>query len=126
MLSKSNRPNKLELPADKIIARVWASLLAGCTLVIASLPAYAQNNDLDKLVLPEGFKISVYAEGLTTARDMAISPGGIVYVGTRARNFRGEHTGKVYAVIDEDGDHLDGEVITIAEGLKMPNGVCLP
>ncbi len=39
----------------------------------------------------------------------------IVYVGTRAR--------QVYAVLDHDQDNVADEVITIAEGLKMPNGV---
>jgi glucose/arabinose dehydrogenase len=109
----------LELSGRNIIA---IPILGGL-LMAASLPANAQDNDLEKLKLPEGFEISVYAEGVTTARDMAISPGGIVYVGTRARTIRGEPTGKVFAIVDDDGDHLDGEVITIAEGLNMPNGI---
>jgi glucose/arabinose dehydrogenase len=49
---------------------------------------------------------------------MALSPSGIVYVGTRDRG-----DGSVYAVVDEDGDGTVDRVATIARGLSLPNGV---
>lgn len=73
---------------------------------------------LARLTLPKGFSISVYAENVDSARSMAISPGGIVYVGSRK-------AGKVYAVVDEDGDRKADKVVTIAEGLDSPIGVTL-
>ena len=50
---------------------------------------------------------------------MALSPNGIVYVGTR----RTGDNGKIYAVIDDDNDFRADTVKTIASGLRMPNGV---
>ena len=47
---------------------------------------------------------------------MALGSQGTLFVGTREE-------GKVYAVRDRNGDHIADEVITIAKGLNMPNGV---
>ncbi len=71
---------------------------------------------LKKITLPPGFKIQIYAEKVPNARSMTLSPSGTLFVGTR-RN------GNVYAVIDKDQDQKADEVITIAKGLNMPNGV---
>jgi glucose/arabinose dehydrogenase len=68
--------------------------------------------------LPPGFKIEVYADNIPGARSLAMSQSGILFVGTRDYN-------KVYAVIDTNRDHKADEVITIASGLNMPNGVAL-
>lgn len=70
---------------------------------------------LDKIKLPPGFKISVYAE-VPKARSLALSPSGIVYVGNRDGD-------KVYAVADENKDGKADKVYTIASGLNSPNGV---
>lgn len=83
-----------------------------------SIPAitdYAKTLPLDKLKLPEGFTISVFAE-VNNARSLAISPSGIVYVGNRDGD-------KVYAVQDTDGDFVADKKWTIASRLLMPNGV---
>ena len=58
----------------------------------------------------------MYAEKVPNARSMTLSPSGILFVGTRRK-------GNVYAVIDKDQDQKADEVITIARGLNMPNGV---
>ncbi|MFH5831321.1 PQQ-dependent sugar dehydrogenase [Halalkalibaculum sp. DA384] len=71
---------------------------------------------LDELVMPEGFQVSIYSSEVPNARSMTRSPSGVLFVGTR-------QAGKVYAVLDEDGDFQADRVITIAEGLEMPNGV---
>jgi len=71
---------------------------------------------LEKITLPPGFRISLYAEGLPGARSMALGPKGTLIVGARKE-------GKVYAVPDLDGDHKGDGVLTIAEGLHEPNGV---
>ncbi len=72
---------------------------------------------LDQIVLPQGFKIDVFAR-VDNARSLAISPEGIVFVGNRSGN-------KAYALIDEDGDMKADKRITLASGLNMPNGVAL-
>lgn len=70
---------------------------------------------LDKLKLPAGFKIEVYAE-VDDARSMAWSPTGVLYVGNRNKD-------KVYAVKDVDGDFKADKKWTVASGLNSPNGV---
>lgn len=71
---------------------------------------------LEKIKLPAGFKIDIYAEGVKNARSMALSPNGVLFVGTRDE-------GNVYALKDVNGDYKVDEKYTIATRLKMPNGV---
>lgn len=75
----------------------------------------AEKYNLNKIKLPEGFNISVYAE-VPNARSMALSPAGVLYVGNRSED-------KVYAVTDNDKDGRADKVYTIASGLNSPNGV---
>ena len=71
--------------------------------------------ELDKIKLPPGFKISVYAE-VPNARSLSLSPSGILYVGNRSGD-------KVYAVLDENKDGKADKIYTVASGLHTPNGV---
>ncbi len=80
-----------------------------------AITAYAAALPLDKIQLPLGFKIEVYAE-VNNARSMALSPSGVLYVGNR-------NDDKVYAVKDTDGDGVADKRWVIASGLNMPNGV---
>ena len=79
---------------------------------------YASDSTEGLISLPPGFSISTYAENVPDARSMTISPGNILFVGSM-------EAGRVYAVIDRDKDFKADEVITIAKGLTMPNGVAL-
>ncbi|HGJ66878.1 TPA: sorbosone dehydrogenase family protein [bacterium] len=71
---------------------------------------------LDRIKLSAGFAIDVYAENVPNARSMVLSPNGTLFVSTRA-------AGNVYAILDKNNDNKADEVITIARGLRMPNGV---
>ncbi|MBM3242622.1 hypothetical protein FJZ31_40700 [Candidatus Poribacteria bacterium] len=71
---------------------------------------------LDSIKLPPGFEINIYADNLFNARAMTLSPNGTLFVGTR-------NAGNVYAILDRDKDNKADEVITLARGLNMPNGV---
>ena len=71
---------------------------------------------LDTIRLPPGFTIDYYAEDVPGARSLALGPDGLVFVGTRG-------AGKVYALVDNDQDQKADRVVTIADGLIMPNGV---
>jgi glucose/arabinose dehydrogenase len=73
---------------------------------------------LDMIKLPQGFSISMYAENVPNARSMALSPGGILFVGSRE-----DGNGQVYAVVDENKDNKADDVVVIASGLTQPNGV---
>lgn len=71
---------------------------------------------LDKIQLPPGFSIGIYAQGVENARQMARGDGGTIFVGSRRE-------GKLWAVIDADGDQRAETVRLVDEGLKMPSGV---
>ncbi|MEO7046943.1 MAG: hypothetical protein ABI091_16695, partial [Ferruginibacter sp.] len=70
--------------------------------------------NLDKIKLPAGFKVDVYAE-VPKARSMCVSPNGTVFVGTKDKS--------VYAVTDENHDGKADKVYVIATGMNAPNGV---
>jgi glucose/arabinose dehydrogenase len=81
-------------------------------------PSFANESIGEMISLPPGFAISTYAENVPNARSMAISQRNILFVGSM-------NAGKVYAVVDKNGDFKADEVITVASGLNMPNGVAL-
>ncbi len=93
---------------------------AACALVLgfpsAALAQESSTPRLDAIVLPEGFKISLFSEGVGGAREMALGDKGTVFVGSMRE-------GKVYAVTDSDGDFHADRVRVLAEGLNWPNGV---
>lgn len=82
----------------------------------AELPPGGASPQLDKLSLPKGFRIAIYADQVPGARSMALGSDGTIFVGT-------QQLGSVYAVVDRNRDHKADEVITIASGLTQPNGV---
>ena len=104
----------------KYIFRYPASVLALVTLLIGVLSCSSVGHTMDlplnTIKLPPGFEIRVYIDGLPNVRSMALSPKGTLFVGTRKK-------GSVYAVVDRDRDNKGDEVITLAAGLNMPNGV---
>ncbi|WP_291298726.1 sorbosone dehydrogenase family protein [Elioraea sp.] len=68
---------------------------------------------VDKLRVPAGFKVELWAHGAPGARMMAVGDRGTVFVGSRV-------IGRVYAITDEGGQR---RVRTIAQGLTQPNGI---
>jgi glucose/arabinose dehydrogenase len=68
---------------------------------------------VDRLKVPKGFSIDVYASGIANARTLRIGDKGTVFVGTRLSD-------KVYAIVNRDGR---SEVKVIASGLYRPNGL---
>ena len=71
---------------------------------------------LNSVKLPPGFSISLYASGVKNARGMVRGEKGTVFVGSRKE-------GRVYAVVDENGDQRADRVYTLAKGLELPVGV---
>ena len=72
---------------------------------------------LDRLNAPPGFAITVFAE-VPGARSLAVAAdGAAIYAGTRGD--------KVFAVRDPERDGVANEVIEVAGGLKVPNGIAL-
>lgn len=71
---------------------------------------------IERLKLPPGFKIEVYADGVEDARSLTLGANGTVFVGSRSE-------GAVYALVDANRDGKAEEVLTIARGLNAPSGV---
>ena len=96
--------------------KVWlaAFFYLVATYAHAALP-------LERLKLPPGFEVSIFAENVKGARSMALGEqklpggGGVLFVGSMG--------GSVYA-IRHDGKKAT-EVFTIASGLNTPNGVAM-
>jgi glucose/arabinose dehydrogenase len=98
---------------------VAALAVVGCSVATCGeQPDGPSALHVEKIRLPAGFHIAVYAADVPGARSMVLSPGGTLFVGTRS-------DGKVYAVRDLNHDQKADEVDVIASGLNMPNGVAL-
>lgn len=100
--------------APRILLFVFAALLA-MSLVVAQA-SDSLDQKLDLIDLPPGFEISIYAEGVENARQLARGDRGTVFVGSRK-------AGKVHAVVDADDDFVADKVHLIEEGLNMPSGL---
>lgn len=89
-------------------------LLPGLIFVHQALAGIAAA-DLQKIRVPEGFRIAVYAGDVPDVRSLALGEHGVVFAGTREN--------RVYALQDSDGDGKADKRYVIATGLNMPNGV---
>ncbi|HYO49269.1 MAG TPA: PQQ-dependent sugar dehydrogenase [Chloroflexia bacterium] len=67
-------------------------------------------------VVPQGFRVNVFASDLKGPRLMAVGPDGTVFVAEQAG-------GRVSALPDKNQDGQADEQITVAEGLAGPNSV---
>jgi glucose/arabinose dehydrogenase len=85
------------------------------TVAPPPIPTAADKLPVAKLKVPDGFKVEVFASGVTNARSLRIGDKGTVFVGSRV-------AGKVHAIGEKDGKH---EVKVIASDLHRPNGVAL-
>ena len=94
--------------------RQYLKIISLVILFALSKSSLAQGINLEKLELPDGFSISVYAE-VENPRQLAYGPDNTVFVGSLR--------GKVWAL----KSHADGaavsEVSVVAEGLNTPTGV---
>lgn len=102
---------------ERFIIRISRRLtlsLSACAMFV-SISAQAQSDlDLADISLPPGFSIEIWTDQVPNARSLTLGDDGTVFVATR-------RAGRVYAVLPAN----DGppRVITLAKGLKMPNGV---
>lgn len=98
----------------RILSAVFTIRFAAGLLVITTV--CAGEIQLDRITVPSGFTISVYAQNMTDARSMAMGPGGVLFVGNR----KGD---KVWAVTDTNHDKRGDKVTAVISGLTSPNGV---
>ncbi|MBL4606791.1 MAG: PQQ-dependent sugar dehydrogenase, partial [Pseudomonadales bacterium] len=74
------------------------------------------SDSLQDIKVPSGFSISIYADNIPGARQMALGDKGTVFVGSKK-------SGRVYALIDTNGDYHADQRITIKNSLSLPTGV---
>ena len=99
----------------KVIAMRRLCLSLAISLLFVSANSFAQADlDLAEISLPPGFSIEIWTDNVPNARSIALGENGIVFVATR-------RAGRIYAVVPSGNSAPT--VLTIAEGLKMPNGV---
>ncbi|HEX9271255.1 MAG TPA: sorbosone dehydrogenase family protein, partial [Candidatus Binatia bacterium] len=85
-------------------------------IFLSAYSAYGAELPLKDIKLRPGFEISLYAGNLPNARSLTLSPKGTLFVGSLKE-------GKVYAVVSQPGETEAKKIVTIAQGLNMPNGV---
>lgn len=88
------------------------------TILFLCLLLYTANSlaSIDKLIIPDGFKIQEFATDLGSPRFMAISPDNVIFV-----TIIGD--GEVVALPDLNNDGKSDKTMTIVEGLKRPHGI---
>jgi hypothetical protein len=78
--------------------------------------ADALRRNLERVRLPEGFRIELYAV-IPDARHMAIGASGAVFVGTRKT--------RIWTVTDRDRVADEVKVFALSIGFSVPNGLCV-
>ena len=102
----------MKLIHNKLLSKFLFGLLLGITFKVDS----AIWDLVDELDAPEGFKISIYADGLESPRQITETNDGYIIVGSK--------NGKnVYALQDLDGDGYAENKILLAKDLQNPTGV---
>ena len=71
---------------------------------------------IDKLNIPSGFKISIFADGLESPRQITETKSGFIIVGSKNGD-------KIFALFDGDRDGYAEIKMTVASGLQNPSGV---
>lgn len=95
-----------------ILSLLWMIAAGARTSTAATT---AEDLPLNKIRLPPGFEISLFAK-VPNARSMTLSPNGTLFVGTRT-------AGNVYAIATRGEANQNKKPVVIARGLNMPNGV---
>jgi glucose/arabinose dehydrogenase len=94
--------------------RSLVALLMGLLAQAWAAGSFGQGLPLERIKLPPGFEINVYAQ-VPEARSLALGEQGTVFVGTRST--------AVYAIVPRPEGKPD--VVKIADGLNVPNGVAV-
>ncbi|MAN63642.1 MAG: sorbosone dehydrogenase [Parvibaculum sp.] len=90
----------------------YATKSVGNRPVVIDRPAGAQ------LRVPEGFEVSLFADGLQHPRGMVVAPDGAVFL-TEA------NVGRVTRLVDQDGDGRVDTKTVFARDFRLPSGIAI-
>ena len=85
-------------------------------LLISFNDSISADSYLDKLIIPDGFEISIYADNLDSPRQLTETDKGYVVAGSK----KGD---KIYAIHDINSDGYAEKRILVADNLQNPTGV---
>ena len=74
------------------------------------------DQNIKKLNVPDGFEITLYADGVISPRQITETDNGFIIIGSKNGD-------KILALYDKDKDGFAEEKIIIVSGLKNPTGV---
>jgi glucose/arabinose dehydrogenase len=97
-----------------IVAVLGSSLFYGRWT--GQLPGFLLAILLQRIDLPTGFTIELYATGVPNVRSLTLGADGTVFAGSR-------RAGRVYALLDRHHRNKADDLITIARDQNMPTGV---
>ncbi len=91
--------------------------LMNCIFIIYFFSSFINaDTNINKLLIPDDFEISIYAENLDSPRQITETDNGFIIVGSK--------NGKnIFALKDDDNDGVSDKKILIAKDLKNPTGV---
>jgi glucose/arabinose dehydrogenase len=100
---------------------IKSAAAASALALLCATAASAQDRDyssiLERIKLPEGFTISIFAE-VPKARSIVVGkPNGVVFVGSRH--------GTIHSLFDNNRDGVADEIKERVSGLNVPNGVAM-
>jgi len=98
-----------------MIRKLSVFVVFSCAVMAPYARVHAQ---MPRWVTPPGFQVSVFADSVVNAREMALGPRGTVFVGSM-------FAGKVYALVPSNGGPKASRVVVVASGLNQPNGVAI-
>ncbi len=102
---------------EREMRRVTIGTLATLAFATSAAAQSDYSEILNRISLPDGFRISVFAE-VPGARSIVRDPAsGVIFIGSRSDT--------IHALADKDGDGTAETVTEIATGLHVPNGLAI-
>lgn len=109
--------NKIRFAARRAFLTATACLIGVAFLSVqAQNPAPQSPPTPADLKVPEGFKVSVFASDVTSARLMAVAPDGVLFAARQGK-------GDVVALPDRDKDGKADKMEIVASNLTRPHSV---
>jgi glucose/arabinose dehydrogenase len=106
----------------RVVAGIVILLLIAAALLVSkfgkqvNLSGFFGAGAIAPISVPEGFEVSVFAEGLKGPRFIAFDPYGMLYVADRQND-------RIVALPDKNGDGIADEIHVFAEGLNSPHSL---